>query len=195
MLTTNLSPQRVLQALPRSRERSLNADRLAEALNLTESQAARLRQYLAEFVRVGFAASKGGRYWRKSGEGLLIGTLRGTRSGHAFVVPDDERERKAGDLYVGERSMGASLHGDKVIARVIGVTARGREGRVEAVLHQANSTVVGRFIKLSSECFVSPIDERFLYEISIAPSDTLAAVDGDIVNVEITRLPIAGRPP
>jgi ribonuclease R len=195
MLNTNLSPQRVLQALPKSRERSITADRLADALKLNESQSARLRNYLIEFVRVGFAASKGGRYWRKQGEGLLIGTLRGTRSGHAFFVPDDERERKDGDLFIGERFMGEALNGDKVIARVIKVTERGREGRIEAVLYQANPTVVGRFIKLTTESFVSPIDEKFLYEISVAPSETLGANDGDIVNVEISRFPIAGRPP
>ena len=196
MLNTNLSPQRVLEALPRSKGgRNVTIDRLAEALGLTESQTAKLRQYLTEFVRVGFAASKGGRYWRKQGEGLLIGTLRGTRSGHAFVVPDDERERKDGDLFIGERSMGEALNGDKVIARIIRITGRGREGRVESVLHQANSTVVGRFVKLTTESFVSPIDEKFLYEISIAPSDTLGATDGDVVNVEISRSPIAGRPP
>jgi ribonuclease R len=194
MLNTNLSPQRVLQALPRSKGgRGVTADRLAEALELNESQAAGLRRYLAEFVRAGFAGSKGGRYWRRQGEGLLIGTLRGTRSGHAFVVPDDERE--AGDLFIGERSMGEALHGDTVIARVIRTGGRGREGRIEAVLHHANPTVVGRFVRLTAESFVSPIDEKFLYEISVAPSDTLGATDGDIVNVEISRFPIAGRPP
>jgi ribonuclease R len=194
MLNTNLSPQRVLQALPRSKGgRGVTADRLAEALELNESQAAGLRRYLAEFVRAGFAGSKGGRYWRRQGEGLLIGTLRGTRSGHAFVVPDDERE--AGDLFIGERSMGEALHGDTVIARVIRTGSRGREGRIEAVLHHANPTVVGRFVRLTAESFVSPIDEKFLYEISVAPSDTLGATDGDIVNVEISRFPIAGRPP
>lgn len=195
MLTTDLSPQRALQALPKSRDRAMTADRLGQALSLTEQQAARLGEYLTEFVRAGLAASKGGRYWRKQVEGLLIGTLRGTRSGHAFVVPEDERERKRGDLYISERSMGAALNGDKVIARVIGADERGREGRVEAVLHQANPTIVGRFVKLSAEMFVSPIDEKFLYEISVAPSDAGGAVDGDVVNVEITRLPIAGRPP
>lgn len=195
MLTTDLSPQRVLQSLPKSRDRQINADKLAEALGLTDAQQKRLRQYLAEFARVGMASAKGGRYWRKQAPGLLIGTLRGTRSGHAFVVPDDEREREQGDLYVSERSMGAALNGDKVIARVTGVSARGREGRVEGVLHQANPTVVGRFIKLRSESFVSPLDEKFLYEVSIAPSDTMSAEDGQVVEVEITRLPIAGRPP
>jgi ribonuclease R len=195
VLTTDLSPQRVLQALPRSRDRAVTADRLAEALGLTESQTARLRHCLAEFARTGLAAAKGGRYWRKPAAGLLIGTLRGTRSGHAFVVADDERERKLGDLYISERNLGAAMNGDKVIARLVGVRARGREGRVEAVLHQANPTVVGRFFKLASECFVSPIDEMFLYEISIAPADTKGAVEGNVVNVEITRPPVAGRPP
>ena len=191
----DLSPQRVLQALPKSRERGITADRLAETLNLSESQSARLAVFLKEFVRVGLAAAKGGRYWRRQAPGFLIGTLRGTRSGHAFVVPDDPKEREKGDLFVNTRAMGAALHGDIVIARVIGVRERGREGRVDAVLHHANETVIGTFVRLKSESFALPIDERFLYEISIARSDTLDATDGDVVNVEITRPPIAGRPP
>jgi ribonuclease R len=195
MITTDLSPQKILQALPRGRERAVKADRLIEALSLTDSQAERLRGYLAEFVRTGLAAMKGGRFWRKQGAGLLIGTLRGTRSGHAFVLPDDERERASGDLFVAERNLGSAMHDDKVIARVTGTGARGREGRVEAVLYQANPTVVGRFVKLKTESFVSPIDEKLLYEISVAPSDTLGATDGQVVDVEITRPPIAGRPP
>ena len=195
MVTTKLSPQRVLQSLPRSREQGITADRLAEALNLSEPQRARLDVFLKEFVRVGLSVAKGGRYWRKLASGFVIGTLRGTRSGHAFVVPDDPKEREKGDLFVNARAMGAGLHGDTVIARVTGVRERGREGRVEAVLDHANETVIGTFVKLKSETFVSPIDKRFLYEISIAPSDTLGASDGDIVNVEITRPPIAGRSP
>ena len=151
--------------------------------------------FLKEFVRVGLGAAKGGRYWRKHAPGFLIGSLRCTRSGHAFVVPDDPKEREKGDLFVTARAMGAALHEDTVIARVTGVRERGREGRIESVLHHANQTVIGTFVKLKSESFVSPIEERFLYEIAIAPSDTLDASDGDIVNVEITRPPIAGRSP
>jgi len=50
-------------------------------------------------------------------------------------------------------------------------------------------------VKLKAESLVSPIDEKFLYEISIGRADTLNASDGDVVNVEITRPPIAGRRP
>jgi ribonuclease R len=190
-----LSPQRVLQALPKSRERGISSDRLAEALNLSEPRTVMLETFLKEFVRVGLAAAKGGRYWRKQGSGFLIGTLRCTRSGHAFVVPDDPKEREKGDLFINARAMGAGLHEDTVIARVTGIRERGREGRVEAVLRHVNQTVIGTFVRLKSESFVSPIDERFIYEIGIAPSDTLGANDGDIVNVEITKPPAAGRSP
>ncbi|HLG13258.1 MAG TPA: ribonuclease R [Blastocatellia bacterium] len=195
MITTNLSPQRVLDSLPKSRDQAIRLQHLAEALNLNQSQTTRLSEYMTEFVRVGMAAQKQGRYWRKPGTGMLVGTLRGTRSGHAFVLPDDGRERESGDLYIGARSMGPALNGDTVIARVIGHTKRGREARIEAVLHRASPTIVGRFIKLNQQNLVAPMDERFLYEISVAPADTLGAKDGDIVNVEITRPPIAGRPP
>src|SRR5688572_21452414 len=141
----DLSPQRVLQALPKSRERAIRVEQLAEALNLSESQAATLAVFLKEFVRVGLAAAKGGRYWRKQAPGFLIGTLRGTRSGHAFVLPVDPQEREKGDLFVNARAMGPGLHGDMVIARLTGARERGREGRVEAVLLHANKTIIGTF--------------------------------------------------
>src|SRR5512143_1229689 len=171
MLIPDLSPQKALQSLPKTRERGISAGSLAEALNLSEPQSVRLGLFLKEFVRVGLAATKAGLYWRRQSPGFVLGTLRGTRSGHAFVVPDDSVERQKGDLFVNARAMGAALHGDTVIARVTGVRERGREGRVEAVLHHANQTVVGTFVRLRSEAFVSPIDDRFLYEISIARTD------------------------
>src|SRR5687768_11049284 len=96
-----LSTQKVLEALPRSRARALTVEQLADSLSLTESQSRQMAGYLTEFVRAGLAESRGGRFWRKPSTGLLIGTLRGSRSGHAFVVPDDDRERKLGDLYIG----------------------------------------------------------------------------------------------
>jgi ribonuclease R len=194
-VSTDLSPQRVLQSLPGSREHGITADLLIKALKLPESQSSQLLTYLKEFVRVGLATSKGGRYWRRHVTGFVIGTLRGTRSGHAFVIPDDVKERASGDLFVNARSMGSGLNRDKVIARVTGVRDRGREGRVEAVLIHANETVVGTFVKSKIENFVSPIDERFLYNIVIARSEAIDAKDGDVVNVEITKPPVAGRPP
>src|SRR4029434_2073455 len=55
--------------------------------------------------------------------------------------------------------------------------------------------VVGTFVKGKTENFVSPIDEKFLYNIVIARSEARDAKDGDVVNVEIKTPPISGRPP
>jgi len=195
MLITKLSPQQLLQSLPRLRERAVTADRLIEAIGVPEEKADQVRHWLSEFVRVGLAAKKSGRFWRKSPPGYVIGTLRGTRSGHAFVVPDDSKEREKGDLFINARGMGEALHGDTVIARITGVRGRGREGRIDAVLVHQNQTVVGTLTHRRTESSVAPIDEKFLYEIVIAATDTLGARTGDLVNVEITRPPLAGKPP
>jgi len=195
MIVATLSPQKVLESLPRKRERGLRIDQLAELLKLFESQESNLALFLKEFLRVGLAAAKGGRYWRKHPSGVVIGRLRGTRSGHAFVIPEDPSERDRGDLFINARSMGSALHGDAVIARVTGVDKRGREGRIEAVLVRTNKTIIGKFVMLKSESFVSPINEKLLYDISISRSDVSNASDGDIVNVEIIRPPNAGQPP
>src|SRR3989442_13509732 len=96
MIKPDLSPQKVLQALPKSRERGISVDRLAKELYLSESQAARLDLFLKEFLRVGLAASKGGRYWRRQAPGLVIGTLKGKRSGYAVVVPEEPEETGKG---------------------------------------------------------------------------------------------------
>jgi ribonuclease R len=191
LVITDLSPQKILQSLPKSRERGINVDALAEALHLADAQREQLDALLKKFERLGLAVSKGERYWRKQTNALLIGTLRCTRTGYAFVIPDDEQEKKRGDFFIRERDVGAAMQGDKVIVRLTGQDGRGREGRIESVLQRANKTVVGRFYKSGKEAIVAPIDARLLFDIVIAQADTLGASQGDIVNVEITRPPSA----
>ena len=58
MLTTNLSPQRILEALPKSKSSAVTPERLAQSLGLTESQAETLERFLAEFTRAGLAAKR-----------------------------------------------------------------------------------------------------------------------------------------
>jgi ribonuclease R len=192
--SSNLSPQRLLEALPRVSRDAIAVPSLIELLSVDQPATPQLVDTLKEFVRVGLASTRNGHYWRRKSD-LLIGTLQGTRSGHAFVLPDDPVEARRGDLLVNRRWMGAALHGDKVIARVVSSSRRGRDGRVEAVLVHANPTVVGRFSRDKRECLIVPIEERFLYDIVVGPAESGGAREGDIVVVEITALPAAERPP
>src|SRR5689334_17695067 len=116
----NLAPQKILQALSKARERCIDADRLAKALALPASQITELRELLKKFEQSGLAAVKGGCYWRTQTNALVIGTLRCTRTGYCFVVPDDELEKKRGDFFIREKDMGAAMQGDKVVVRLTG---------------------------------------------------------------------------
>ena len=73
---------------------------------------------------------------------LVTGRVIGHPEGHGFLIPDE-----GGDsLFFSPRQMRKLLHGDRAVARVIGVDYRGRrEGAVVEVLERNTETVVGRF--------------------------------------------------
>ena len=73
---------------------------------------------------------------------LVPGRVIGHPEGHGFLIPDE-----GGDsLFLSPRQMRKLLHGDRAVARVIGVDYRGRrEGAVVEVLERNTATVVGRF--------------------------------------------------
>ena len=53
---------------------------------------------------------------------LVRGKVQGHPDGYGFVVPDEGGE----DLFLPAKEMEKVLHGDRVIARVVGVDRRGR---------------------------------------------------------------------
>ena len=126
---------------------------------------------------------------------LIPGTLRCTRKGVCFVVPDLKTSPPQPDIHIREDGLGSALHGDKVAVYITGYFRGKPEGRIDKVLQHTNQTVVGHFVQLRRLQHVVPLEEKFLYNIEIGPSETLDATDGQIVVVEITRFPIAGRPP
>ena len=126
---------------------------------------------------------------------LIVGTLRCTRKGFCFVVPDVKTNPPAQDILVRESGLGSALHGDKVAVYIVSYHKGKPEGRIDKVLQRTNQTVVGHFVQSRRAQHVTPIEEKFLYDIEIPPAETMSAQDGQIVVVDITRFPIAGRPP
>ena len=191
----DLSPQRILGALPQQHARGVTIDWLASNLSVKDEQKRQLRQFLDEFVRLRMATVRDGRYRRLHRADLLIGKMRFTRSGAAFVVPESEAERRRGDLLISKSNRAGALQGDIVVAQVIKTGQAGREGRVEQVLRRTSLAVVGMFSASSKGGSVAPLDDSFYYEISVAVGSELGASGGDVVNVEITRPPVLGHPP
>ena len=117
---------------------------------------------------------------------LLAGRISAHPDGYGFVMPDEGE----GDLYLSPREMRSVLHGDRVLASVIGIDGRGRrEGAVREILERAHERVVGRFVEESGIVLVVPDDPRITQDILIPTGNTIGARPGQIVVAQILQQP------
>jgi ribonuclease R len=123
---------------------------------------------------------------------LVAGRISAHKDGYGFVMPDDGDT----DLYLSPRQMRSVLHGDRVLASVIGIDSRGRkEGAVREILERAHERVVGRFVEESGIALVVPDDPRINQDILVAVKDTNGARPGQVVVVELLQQPGERQPP
>ncbi|HLF24232.1 MAG TPA: ribonuclease R [Burkholderiales bacterium] len=117
---------------------------------------------------------------------LVRGRITGHADGFGFLIPDDQ----SADLFLPPREMRRVLHGDRVLARVTGVDARGRRtGAVVEVLERAQKNLVGRYVAADRMGFVAPSDKRVAQDVAIPPGAQANAKDGQIVVAEIVQAP------
>ncbi|MFZ1642316.1 MAG: ribonuclease R [Candidatus Contendobacter sp.] len=117
---------------------------------------------------------------------LVTGRVIGHSEGHGFLIPDEGGD----NLFLSPRQMRKLLHGDRAVARVIGVDYRGRrEGAVVEVLERNTETVVGRFCEERGACFVIPDNKRINQDIMVPPDGRGEAQAGQIVIVELIEQP------
>jgi ribonuclease R len=99
---------------------------------------------------------------------LVRGRVTGHPDGYGFLTP----EGGGSDLFLAAKEMDKVLHGDKVIARVIGVDRKGRpEGKIVEVTERANRFVVGRVIEEHGVRFVAAENKRISQDILLAPPE------------------------
>ncbi|MEJ8778789.1 ribonuclease R [Pseudogracilibacillus sp. ICA-222130] len=119
---------------------------------------------------------------------LIAGKIEMNRKGFAFLIPDDEKEK---DVYIHASDLNSAMHQDKVIVRIEKKSNKDSraEGVVIRILERAATKIVGTFEESHSFGFVIPDDTRILNDIFISKNDTLGAVTGHKVIVEITKYP------
>ncbi|MBF0219731.1 MAG: ribonuclease R [Gammaproteobacteria bacterium] len=116
----------------------------------------------------------------------VTGRIIGHADGFGFLVPATGGE----DLFLSTREMERCLHGDLVVARVVGTDRRGRrEGKVMEVLEHAHRHVAGRFHVEHGQGFVVPDNRRINQPIAISESNRFGVKDGQLVVVEILTYP------
>jgi len=120
---------------------------------------------------------------------LIRGRVEGHPDGFGFLVPE---EKGAADLFLPEKEMAKVLHGDRAIARVVGIDRKGRpEGKIVEVTERANTRVVGRVHQEHGVWFVVAENQRISQDILLAPPDkkALKPQPGQVVVVELVEQP------
>ncbi|MBK8184107.1 MAG: ribonuclease R [Candidatus Competibacteraceae bacterium] len=123
---------------------------------------------------------------------LVPGRVIGHAEGHGFLIPDEGGD----NLFLSPRQMRKLLHGDRAVARVIGVDYRGRrEGAIVEVLERNTQTVVGRFCEERGTWFIRPDNKRINQDIVVPPDGRGEAQAGQIVIAELIEQPSAQSRP
>ncbi|MYN40754.1 ribonuclease R [Duganella sp. FT109W] len=132
-----------------------------------------------------------GHYSLAAQTGFVAGRVSSHRDGFGFVIPDEPGE----DLFLPEKEMQKVLHGDRVLAKVIGVDRRGRpEGTIVEVTQRANTHIIGRLLNESGVWVVAPEDQRISQDVLVEGSIGKAKA-GQVVSVELTEQPMRFKQP
>ena len=117
---------------------------------------------------------------------LLQGKIIAHPDGYGFMRPDEGGE----DLYLSAREMRSLLHGDRVLAHVIGIDRRGRrEGALVEILERANKQIVGRYFKDGNIGIVIPDNKRIHQDVLITKAGARKAKSGQYVVAGIIQQP------
>jgi ribonuclease R len=202
--TPKTQPQGRIQARAPDREavlalmdrqgRPMQRRDIAEALGV-ESDDSReiLRRRLRAMLNDGqLIKNRRGAYGLPAKMDLLSGRISAHRDGFGFVVPEEGGD----DLYLSPRNMRKVLHGDRVLAAVVGVDHRGRkEGVIHEVLERAHVSIVGRFVEESGVALVVPDNPKITQDILVPLQHTAGAKPGQVVVVSLLEQPGEHKPP
>lgn len=117
---------------------------------------------------------------------LLRGEVIMHPKGFAFIKTEEDLD----DVFVPPGEMNGAMNKDRVLVRMQSESAGARpEGTIIRILSRGTSQTVGTFKDDRSFGFVIPDDKRIPSDIFIPKDQTLGAVDGHKVLVEITKYP------
>ena len=115
---------------------------------------------------------------------LLKGIMRINKKGFGFVEVDNREE----DIYVSENNLNGAIHGDIVLVEIISKkTAKDVEGRILRVVKRPVTRYVGEINFRKNNGYVTLDDKKVKVEIEVKKEDSLNAVDGHKVIVELGK--------
>lgn len=164
---------------------------LCQLLDIRDFEEETFQRRLGAMARDGQIMQNRRNAWLISDRADLIpGRVEGHPDGYGFLTPDEG----GSDLFLSNKEMAKVLHGDRAIARVIGVDRKGRpEGKIVEVTERANKKLVGRVFEEHGVWFVVAENRRISQDILLAPpekgSKGLRPESGQVVTVELLEQP------
>jgi ribonuclease R len=113
----------------------------------------------------------------------IIGVVDMTRTGSAYIVPENDGQ----DVYVAQKHLLFAMEGDTVEVRVKKSHNGKPSGKVLRIIERKKEHLIGTFQQLKNYGVVDPGDDTIPFEIIVMPGDTMDASDGDMVVTKITE--------
>ncbi|MDN4054972.1 ribonuclease R [Massilia sp. YIM B02763] len=170
----------------------LDSGAVARALQVNPEAEGVLARRLNAMERDGqIRSNPAGQFALTDHSSFIAGRVSAHRDGFGFVIPDEGGD----DLFLNDKEMQKVLHGDRVMARVVGTDRRGRaEGTIVEVVERANTHIIGRLLNENGVWVVAPEDKRIGQDILVAGSPGKAK-SGQVVSVELVEQPSRFRQP
>lgn len=175
--------KRILQVIQDEHYKPLKQKELAFLLQVSQEDRESFRELLAQLVKEGkVILTKRGKYQSVS-DLTKVGMYTGNPKGFGFVTVEGEDE----DYFVPEVAASGAMHGDKVMIRIVkSPIGKRKEAEVIRIMEHGNSQVVGYFQKSKSYGFVVPDNRKIGQDIFVSKKNTMGAVTGHKVVVQIT---------
>jgi ribonuclease R len=170
----------------------LDSGAVARALQVDPEAEGVLTRRLNAMERDGqIRANASGEYQLTDHSSFVSGRISAHRDGFGFVIPEEGGD----DLFLPDKEMQKVLHGDRVLARVVGTDRRGRpEGTIVEVVERANTHIIGRLLQEDGAWKVAPEDKRIGQDILLEGRPDKAKA-GQVVSVELVEQPSRFKQP
>ena len=191
MTQQNELQKRILEFLGDAEYKPMTVSEIEDAFELKEADEFReLVKTLVKMEALGLIVrSRSNRYGLPERMNLLRGRFIGNSKGFGFVAPEVEG---MDDIFIPPYEINGALNGDTVLVRVMKESSGDRrEGTITKVVERSKTTFVGTYQANKGFGFVVTDDKKLNMDIFIAKEDSLGAVDGHKVVVEVTHWPDA----
>ncbi|WP_342536174.1 ribonuclease R [Sporosarcina sp. FSL K6-3508] len=180
---------RILSLVKEESYKPLTVHEIQEVLGI--EQAAEFKELVKMLVQLEqngiIVRSRTNRYGLPEQMNLLRGKFIGHAKGFGFVVPE---EVVGDDVFIPPHEVNGAMNGDTVLVRVSGDShGDRREGVITRIVERKTSTVVGTYVERDGYGFVLLDDKKLPMDVFVEKGNTLEAVDGHKVIVEITHWP------